>query len=99
MAYVMRIRDWSSDVCSSDLEGRLLDLGEEVLRIAVQRHRADLDQRIVLVRPGLGEIEGIDAIGLGVAVGHDLNRQRPARMLVARDRLEEIEPREVRIAR
>src|SRR3546814_4886980 len=88
----MRIMDWSSDVCSSDLvhgqlvevgadpvalrvvvgeraakqhlvrrqadpghgvagrEGGLLDLGEEVLGVAVQRHLADVDERVVAVR-------------------------------------------------
>src|SRR3546814_4172367 len=30
-AYEMRISDWSSDVCSSDLTGRLLAIGKRLL--------------------------------------------------------------------
>src|SRR3546814_7669882 len=32
-AYEMRISDWSSDVCSSDLETNLADLQENLLRV------------------------------------------------------------------
>ena len=42
-------------------EGRLLDLGEIVLRVAVQLQHADLDQRILAVRPHLGEVERVEA--------------------------------------
>ena len=77
------------------LEGRLLDLGEEVLRVAVERHRADLDQRVVGVRPDLGEVERVDPVGLGVLVGHDLDRQRPRREVAAPDALVEVATVEV----
>src|SRR3546814_12147593 len=33
----MRISDWSSDVCSSDLEDQLRNVGRIVLAVAVQR--------------------------------------------------------------
>ena len=55
------------------------------------------DQRIVRVRPGLGQVERVEAVGLRVRVGHDLHRQRPARMLAARDRLEQVAAMEVGI--
>jgi hypothetical protein len=45
------------------LEGRLLYLGVVVGGIAVQRHPADFDQRIISVRPNLGQIERVEAIG------------------------------------
>src|SRR3546814_7458432 len=78
---------------------RILCIFMLMIRLPPRSTRTDtLFPYTTLFRSGLGEIEGIDAIGLGVVVGHDLNRQRPARMLVARDRLEEIAPMEVRIA-
>ena len=79
------------------LEGGLLDLGEEVLRVPVQRHRADLDQRVVAVRPDLGEVERVDPVGLRVLVGHRLDRQRPAREVALRDRVVEVATVEVRV--
>src|SRR3546814_17901990 len=38
-AYEMRISDWSSDVCSSDLVQRHRDRSERVLHIVASRHR------------------------------------------------------------
>jgi hypothetical protein len=40
----------------------LLDLGEDVLRVAVELQLADLHRRVVLVRPHLGEVEGVEAV-------------------------------------
>ncbi len=77
------------------LEGGLLDLREEVLRVAVQRHRADLDQRVVAVRPDLGEVERVDPVGLRVVVRHRLDRQRPAREVTLGDRVVEVAAVEV----
>jgi hypothetical protein len=50
-------RDARSGHLVAGRERRLLNLSEEVLRVTIQRHRADLDLRIVLERPDLGQIE------------------------------------------
>ena len=71
----------------TDIEGRLLDLGVVVGRIAVQRHPADFDQRIVRVRPDLGQVERVEAIGLGLVERHDLHSESPTRIVLALDRL------------
>ena len=42
------------------------------------------------MRPDLGQIERVEAIGLGVVEWHDLHMQRPARALSALDRFVEI---------
>src|SRR5690606_41957058 len=47
-------------------ERGLLDLGEEIIRIAVEQHAADADQRIIGMRPGLCQVERIDAVGPGL---------------------------------
>ena len=73
-------------------EARLLDLGEEVVRVAVERQRAHLDARVVLLRPDLGQIEGIEPVFLGLVVRHDLEVQIPGRMLAPSDGLVEILP-------
>jgi hypothetical protein len=44
-----------------------------VSEVAVEGERADVDQRVVAVRPDLGEIERIEAIGLGRLERHDLH--------------------------
>ena len=61
------------------LEGRLLHLGVVVGDVPVQRHLADLDQRVVRVRPHLGQVERVEPVRLGVLERHDLHLQRPAR--------------------
>ena len=40
-------------------EGGLLNLGELVLRVAVQLHHAYVDQRVIAVGPDLGEAERV----------------------------------------
>ena len=70
--------------------GHLLDLGEVVLGVAVQLHHAHLDQRVVGVRPDLGQVEGVVGCLLGVSLGHDLDIQRPFRKFAALDGVEEI---------
>lgn len=51
---VRRATDTGDD--SGRIEGRLLDFGEEVFRVAVKRHDADVDQRVVFVQPDLDQI-------------------------------------------
>ncbi len=71
-------------------EGGLLDLGEIILGVAVQHHLADLEQRIVLVRPHLGEVEGIQAIFRGVGLGHELHADAPGRRRAIDDSREQV---------
>src|SRR3546814_3595070 len=54
-AYEMRISDWSSDVCSSDLDEDLLPGDEVVVAVALgaRLQRADIG-----ARPRLGEVHG-----------------------------------------
>ena len=61
------------------VEGRLLDLGKIVFRVAVQLHDADLDERIILLEPDLAEIKGMEAVFCRVLFRHDLHKQGPAR--------------------
>src|SRR3546814_4475900 len=51
-AYEMRISDWSSDVCSSDLVGRRQDG-----HAGRGRHLPDSGQRLDPADPGHGEVE------------------------------------------
>lgn len=44
----------------------LFDLGEIVLRVAVEFQLADLDERIVAVWPDLGQIERMNVVCLSV---------------------------------
>ena len=62
---VRRVADAGHDV--GRRERRLLDLGEVVLGIAVEFHDTDVDQRIVGVRPDLGEVERVVPVLAGVA--------------------------------
>lgn len=39
-------------------KGGLLHFSEKILRVAVQLHHTHFDQRVVLVRPNFGEING-----------------------------------------
>jgi hypothetical protein len=71
-------------------EAGLLDLGEVVLGVAVEFEDADVDERVVLVRPDLGEIEGVPTVGFGVFLGHDLDAETPLREIAALDGSEEI---------
>ena len=68
-------------------EGGLLDLGEIVVRVAVELPLADLDQRVVLLRPHLGQVEGMEAVVGRVGLGHDLHAQLPPGELAALDRV------------
>jgi len=78
-------------------EAGLLDLREEVRGVLVQGHDADLVERVVRVRPDLGEVEGVEAVGLRVLVGHDLHGEAPLREVPGLDRVEEVTAVEVRV--
>src|SRR3546814_4240479 len=55
-AYEMRIRDWSSDVCSSDLVAVRVDEALARPRLVVGRVNLDLDLRVETEMPTLGTI-------------------------------------------
>ncbi|TPV97515.1 MAG: hypothetical protein USCAAHI_03073 [Beijerinckiaceae bacterium] len=79
--------------CGHDVgwgEGGLLDLGEIVVGVAVQFHHAGLDQRVVAVRPHLGQVERVVRRLLGIGLRHDLNAETPARVVALLDRAQEI---------
>ena len=71
-------------------ERRLLDFGEIVVRLAVELHHADLDQRILGLRPDLGQVERVVPVRLRLRFGHHLDEQRPAREVAGFDRAEEV---------
>ena len=63
------------------VEGGLLHFGKEVLRVAVQLHHADFDQRVVLVRPDFGQVERVVGHMGGFMLGHDLHKEGPLRVV------------------
>lgn len=66
-------------------ERRLLDLGEVILRVPVQLHDAHVDQRLVAMRPDLGEVERVIRHFLRVHLGHDLHAELPLREIAPAD--------------
>src|SRR3546814_5297762 len=54
-AYEMRISDWSSDVCSSDLIGRGNERAEQVNLLADERRPPDLRRAQAIGGAGFGE--------------------------------------------
>src|SRR3546814_14302194 len=59
-AYEMRISDWSSDVCSSDLGVGLVDvLGVAAERDPAERADAAAEQRAHVGRDEAGKVEGV----------------------------------------
>ena len=71
-------------------ERRLLHLGVVIRDVAIEHHLADVDQRVIAVRPHLGQVEGVVAVRLGIFERHDLHLERPARVLAALDRLVQV---------
>ena len=59
-------------------ERSLLNLGVIVGGVAVQCQLAYGDQRVIAMRPNLGEVEGVEAILLGFGKWHDLHVKGPA---------------------
>ena len=66
-------------------EGDLLGLGEEVVRVAVQHHAADRRHRHQFLGDQLGRVEHVEAEGLGLRLGEDLQAQFPLRVLAGLD--------------
>ena len=72
-------------------------LGEVVLGISVQDHLSDLNQRVVAVRPDLGQVERVEGALLGLLEGHNLDLQVPRGVVAALDGIEQIPSRVVRV--
>ncbi|MNQ46785.1 hypothetical protein D3C85_606110 [compost metagenome] len=68
----------------------MLDFGKDVFRVAVEFEIAHFDQRVILVRPDLGQVERIDFVVMGLVFGHDLDVERPARKVTRFDAVEQI---------
>src|SRR3546814_8593272 len=65
----MRISDWSSDVCSSDLEARVLEARVAHLQRMAQRQAADF--------AGQQRQEGVHVLGVELLGLHELPVHRP----------------------
>src|SRR3546814_5085480 len=85
-AYEMRISDWSSDVCSSDLVNRLLRLHHRFLRRQLVVHRHDFK---LLAGHAAGSI---DALGHVAVIGEALlaDRSHHARKRIDKGDLDRI---------
>ncbi len=74
----------------------LLDFGEIVCGVLVESELADGSERVVLVRPDVGEIKHVDPLLrpslLGLLLSHSLNLHRPRRVLAPLDGIVEILP-------
>ncbi|MDH6438706.1 hypothetical protein M2158_007247 [Streptomyces sp. SAI-144] len=79
------------------VEGDLLGLGEEVLRIAVEHHPADRPDRHLLLRDELRGVEQIEVERELVLLRHQLYAELPLRVLAGLDGVPQIAPVEVRI--
>jgi hypothetical protein len=73
----------------------LLGLGEEVVRVAVQRHAADDAQRHQLFRHDLRGVEDVERKRLGLRFGNDLQREVVLRVMARLDRFPQIAAVEV----
>src|SRR3972149_241712 len=71
-------------------EGGLFHLGKVVLRVSVEHHTAYRDGWEVSMEPDLGDIEGIEAVFLGLLGSHDLDFHSPGRVVASCDGLMEI---------
>ena len=66
-------------------ERGLLHVLVPVDRVAVQFELAHFDQRVVALRPHLGQVERMDAVGFRLQLGHDLDEQLPLREVALLD--------------
>src|SRR3546814_2842600 len=65
--------------------------------MTVERQPVYPGQRIVSVRPHLCKVERVDSVGLGIRIGHDLDREDPAWKGPLSDSLEEVAAVEVSV--
>ena len=71
-------------------EGGLLDFGEVVVRVAVEHHAADRQQRELVLRPALGVVERVEVELRVVVVRHDLDAELPLGIIAALDGVVEV---------
>ncbi|MCY1441489.1 hypothetical protein D9M71_578060 [compost metagenome] len=71
-------------------EGGLLDLGEVVLRVAIELQDAHLDQREFAMRPDLGQVERVEAGLPRLLIGHHLDAETPFREVTCLDAVEQV---------
>src|ERR1700730_3049819 len=71
-------------------EGSLLDVRKEVLCVPIQFHLTHLNQRVVRVRPHLGQVERVDVIGVRILFVHDLDVELPPWELTLFDALVQV---------
>jgi hypothetical protein len=62
----------------------------KVRRVSVELPLAHLDERVVLVRPDLGEVEGVEAVVVRLCLGHHLDAELPLREVAVLDRVVEV---------
>jgi hypothetical protein len=78
-------------------ESRLLNFSVIVLGVPVQGHLTNSVERVVLVRPNLGDIENIKPVVLGIFFRHELNVESPGRIITFLNRFVEITSGEILI--
>ena len=71
-------------------KGSLFHLGKVVFRIAIELQDADLNQRVIGMRPNLGQIERIPAISFRFFFRHDLDAETPSGIVAGLDVFEQI---------
>jgi len=93
---IRRQADTRDDVARG--KGSLFDLGEIVLRIAIQLDYPHFDQRKFLLRPDLGDVERIFGTAGRLRLAHHLDAELPPGELAPLDRMEKIPLRIIGIA-
>lgn len=79
------------------IESRQPDILEIMIRIAVEHHFAELNERKVGMVPDLRDVERIEAGGFGLFRRHDLHIEFPFREVAALDRLIKLPCGETRV--
>ena len=77
--------------------GRLFHFREIICRHAVEFHHAHFHQRIVFVRPDLGEVKRVDFVTRGFGLRHDLDADFPLGEVARGNGVSEIALGEVRV--
>ncbi len=92
---VIREVDARHDV--ADVEGGLLGLGEEVVRVAIEGHLAELLHRHQLLGDELGRVEQVEVELVLVSLFHHLHAQLPLEVVAHLDGLPHVAAVEVRV--
>lgn len=71
-------------------EGTLLGLSMEVLGVAVKMDLSNGMERVVAMGPDLGDIVGVESVGLGILDGHELDEPVPGGDTTTFDVVEEV---------